>query len=222
MYMNYAISEIIDLIHTWIQFIVFALCAMLAARRSFLNPNDWLNRLLAGAFLCLSLSDLLWDLYQSVLDDYPMGFTASDLSWLGYYCFLIVINVTLTSKWSAENRRSARRIFPPSLIAPVLAVLFHASYYLLHGSFYINLIYCIAFTPLAYTTFRQFLASGRETGVQPNLHRYHAMVLLFITAEQVMYLLSALDLYDASILLDMALTVSALLIIRAAKGGAAE
>jgi hypothetical protein len=220
MYMDYAVSEIIDLIHTWIQFLVFATSAVIAAQRSFRNPKDWMNRLLSGAFLCLSLSDLLWDLYQSVLHDYPMGFTASDMSWLGFYCFLIVINFTLMSKWLPADRHAARRIFLPSLIAPVLALLFHASYYLLHGSFYINLIYCIAFTPLAYTTFCQFLASGGKAGVQAGLHRYHAMVLLFITAEQLMYLLSALDLYDASILLDMVLTVSALLIVRAAKGGA--
>jgi hypothetical protein len=220
--MNLPFSETVDLIHTWVQFLVFAAAAAIAARRFLRDPKDWLNRLLAGAFLCLSLSDLLWNLYQTILSDYPMGFTASDLSWLGYYWFLLSINLSLTTKWTAEDKRAARKSALPALVAPLLAVLFHLSFYLLHGDFLINLVYCAAFAPLAYTSLRLYLAGGGLVGIQPHLRRFHARVLLFLACEEVMYLLSALDLYDASILFDMALTVSALLIVDAAKGGAGE
>jgi hypothetical protein len=220
--MDFPFSETVDLIHTWVQFFVFAAAAFIALRRSLRNTKDWLNRMLAGAFLCLALSDLLWNLYQTILHEYPMDFTASDISWIGYYWFLLSINYSLTAKWTAEDKQTANRFFPISLIAPVLAVLFHLSFYLLHGDLIINAIYCAAFAPLAYSAFHLFLASGRRTGIQPNLHRYHGMVLLFLASEEIMYLLSALDFYDASILCDMALTASALLIVNAAKGGAGE
>jgi hypothetical protein len=220
--MDYPLSEIVDLIHTWVQLFVFAAAGLITARRALRDPGDWLNRLLAGAFLCLTLSDLLWNLYQTILGDYPMGFTASDISWIGYYCFLLAVNFTLTAKWRPEETRAARRLIPLSLIAPVLAVLFHAAFYLLHGDLFINAIYCAAFAPLAYSTFRLFLASGRETGIQTSLRSYHGRVLLFLASEEVMYLLSAFDLYDASILLDMLLTASALLIVDGAKGGAVK
>ncbi|MDR0839408.1 MAG: hypothetical protein LBN99_07170 [Oscillospiraceae bacterium] len=186
------------------------------------NTKDWLNRMLAGAFLCLALSDLLWNLYQTILHEYPMDFTASDISWIGYYLFLLSINFSLTAKWTAEDKRVTRHFLPLSLIAPVLATLFHLSFYLLHGDLIINAIYCAAFAPLAYTAFHLFLASGGRTSIQPRLHRYHGMVLLFLASEEIMYLLSALDFYDVSILFDILLTLSALLIVNAAKGGAGE
>jgi hypothetical protein len=220
--MDHPVFEVIDLIHTWIQLLVFAAAAVIAVRRSLRDPKDWLNRMLAGAFLCLTVSDLLWDLYQTILSSYPMDFTASDISWIGYYCFLLAINLTLTQSWAPEVKRKARGLFPLTLVAPVLAVMFHVSFVLLHGSPFINAIYCAAFTPLAYTSFRLFLASGRQVGIQPHLRHYHAMVLLFLACEEVMYLLSAFDMYDESILLDMMLTVFALLIVSAAKGGAEE
>lgn len=213
--------ETIDLINQFIQLVCMAAAAVISARRSMRRGGAWFYQLLTGAFGCYFLGDLFYTLHFMILRDYAVGFSAADLSYLGSYCFLLSIDLGLTGEWTDAEKQSVKRYRRAALMAPAAVVILHIVYVYLAGNPVNNALFCIPLAYLSYYSLLLFLMSGRGGEGAPSMHRYHGTVLLFLFAENMMFLTSSFGLDAPFIVFAAMMSVTVLLISRAAGKGAA-
>jgi len=213
--------ETIDLINQFIQLACMAAATALAARRAMRNRESWFFQLLAGAFGCYFLGDLYYTLHLLILGDYAVGFSAADLSYLGSYSFLLSIGLGLTGEWSNADKRAAKQYRRAALTAPAVIILLHILYVYLSGNPVNNALFCVPLAFLAYYTLLLFLTGGKDKKNEPSLRGYHWTVLLFLFVENMMFLTSSLGFELLFIVFDIMMSVTVLLMVRAAGKGAA-
>jgi len=214
--------ETIDLIHQFIQLACTGAVTILAARYAIARRGDWFFQLLAGAFGCYFLGDLFYTLHMLITGVYPAGFSADDLSYVSSYCFLLSIGLGLTGEWTDAQKEDAKKYRRVSLTGPVIVVLLHAAYAYMAGNLLYNALTCVPLAFLSYYTLLLFLSAGEGYGPRPSLRRYHGTVLLYLFAECMMFLTSSFGSYEAFMVFDVLMSVTVLLMLRAAGKEAAH
>ena len=209
--------ETIDLINQFMQLGCMAVATVLATRHAIRNDGEWFFQLLAGAFGCYFLGDLFYTLHLLILSDYAVGFSVADLSYLGSYCFLLSISLGLTGEWTDSDKRVAKPYRRVALTAPLIILLLHVAYVYLAGNPVNNALFCILLSFLAYYTLLLFLMSGKGTENEPSLRGYHGMVLFFLFVENMMFLISSLGFGIPFLAFDIMMSVTVLLMVRAAR-----
>jgi hypothetical protein len=212
--------EALDMANNLLQIVVVA-GATAAAARCAAERRAVVFALLAGALGCFLLGDVFYTLHLRLANDAPIIFSAADLSYLGFYAFLIAVCLERIHGWDAARRQRARAYRRVAFVAPILTILFHIAYIAIYPDIlFNNLIYCALMSVLTYYVFWLFLASG---GGDARSHRpmraYHGIVLSYLFIELVMYLFSSLGLPAPAIALDFVLTFFYPPVVRALKKG---
>ena len=179
-------TETIHLINQFIQIACLSAVAVLSARRS-----GWLFRLLAGAFSCYLLGDVFYMLHMWIYGQFPSGFSVAYLSYIGTYFFLITIDLWLAGEWTNEQKKTMRPYRRISMAAPTVVVVLHLIYYIRDGGFFINLLFCVPLSLLAYYSLLILLSGGAQSGLGAPPWWYHGAVLLFVLVENMMFLSSS-------------------------------
>jgi len=208
--------ETIDLIHQFIQLACTGIVTILAVRHALACRGDWFFQLLAGAFGCYFLGDLFYTLHILITGGYPAGFSADDFSYVSSYCFLLSIGLGLTGEWTDAQKKAAKRYRRVSLVGPAIVVLLHIANVYTAGYLLYNVITCVPLAFLAYYTLLLFLSDSEGYGPRPSLRRYHGTVLLYLFAECMMFFTSCIDSYEAFMVFDVLMSVTVLLMLRAA------
>ena len=170
-----------DIISCIIQLIVLATLVVWLIRQ---DNKPWLFQFIAGAFGCYFLGTLFWTLHFFIRNDWPRGFSAADLSYIGFYCFFLTATMGLKTMWLDEEDSRARSGRLIALAAPAVVIAFHAAYVLLAGGIINNILYCIPLSFLFYHSLLGFIAGGVY-------RRYHAAVLTVFILELLIFLVSS-------------------------------
>jgi len=208
----------IDLINQFLQLGCMAAATILAACLAIRRPGAWFYQQLTGAFACYFLGDLFYTLYLLILNDYAPGISAAGVSYIGSYCFLLSIGLGLTGEWTEADKRSAKPYRRISFIAPVVVILLYLANVCLAGNPVINALFSIPLAFLAYYTLLLFLTSKKSA---PSIRGYHRTVLLFLFAENMMFLTSSFGFDIPFMVFDFMMSFTVLLMLRAAKKGVA-
>jgi len=209
-------TETIHLINQFIQIACLSAVTLLSARRS-----GWLFRLLTGAFGCYLLGDIFYMLHIWIYGQFPSGFSVAYLSYIGTYFFLLTIDLWLAGEWTDIQKKALRPNVRISLIAPAAVVILHLVYYIRDGGFFINLLFCVPLSLLAYYSLLMLLAGGAKSGLEPPSRRYHGAVLLYVLAENMMFLSSSLGSDAIYIAFDFIMSATLVITYRAAAKEAA-
>ena len=151
------------------------------------KTERWLFQIIAGAFGCYFLGTLFWTLHFFIRNDWPRGFSAADLSYIGFYCFFLTAAIGAKTMWLDEEKTRAKRSRFISLAAPAVVIAFHMTYVLLAGGLINNILFCIPLSFLFYHTFTGLIAGGVY-------RRYHAVVLAVFSLELLIFLVSSFGL----------------------------
>ena len=174
-------ETIADIISCIIQLIVLGALVIWAVRQT---KEPWLFQILAGAFGCYFLGTLFWTLHFFIRNDWPRGFSAADLSYIGFYCFFITAAIGLKAMRTDAERARAGHYRLAALAASAVVIAFHAAYVLLAGGLVNNILYCIPLSFLLYHSLSGFIAGGAY-------RRYHSAVLIVFTLELIIFLVSS-------------------------------
>ena len=172
-----------DIISCIIQLIVLGFLVVWAVWKT---EKTRLPQILAGAFGCYFLGTVFWTLHFFIRNDWPRGFSAADLSYIGFYCFFITAAMDLKAMRTDGERARARakRNRLAALAASAVVLAFHTAYVLLAGGLVNNILYCIPLSFLLYHALSGFIAGGAY-------RRYHAAVLTTFTLELIILLVSS-------------------------------
>jgi len=170
-------EKIIEFADCFVQLGVLAFIVVWSARQT---KEIWLFRLMMYAFACFFFGTLFWTLHIFVTGGWPQGFSASYLSFLGFYCFFIAVEAGLKEKWTDEQRAAAQRHRKTALLGPAVVVVFHASYILLGGRPVLRTIFCVFLSLLFYHVLLGFFAGGAY-------RRYHVVALVAFILELMVY-----------------------------------
>ena len=151
------------------------------------TAEPWLFQILAGAFGCYFLGNLFWTLHVLITEDWPRGFSAADLAFIGHYCFFLMAAMGLKSMWTDEECVRAKRDRLAALAASAVVIVLHAVYVLLAGGLVNNVLYCIPLSFLFYHSVLGYCAGGVY-------RRYHAVILAVFTLELIIFLVSSFGL----------------------------
>ena len=170
---GYPIGELIlDLTQTVIlAFITITMMRLASSREGVL-----VYKLIAWAFGCFFMALVFWIPHYYIMQDWPQGIiAASDLGFIGFYCFFISAHFALAEMHGDERVRTVRRYRLVSLAAPIVTVLFFVSY-ILHGDTIIgNIFYAAPLSVWSYLTLRAFL-ENKNSPSRP----YYGLVLAMI------------------------------------------
>ncbi|MCL2105528.1 MAG: hypothetical protein FWH26_00425 [Oscillospiraceae bacterium] len=203
-------ESLFDIISCAVQLVALAVLVGWAMRQ---KRELWLFQFIAGAFGCYFLGTLFWTLHYFIANDWPRGFSAADLSDIGFYCFFMTASIRLKAGWTQAERVRAGRWRFAALAAPVVVIAFHAAYVLLAGGLVNNALYCIALCFLFYCTLIGVIAGGVYC-------RYHITVLAVFALELIIFFVSSFG-FDALYYVFTYMQMAAwFLIIPAAKKGA--
>lgn len=215
-------NDIMVLITEYGQTVALVALAIWALRCAATRPRPWLFQLLAGAFGCFFLGNLYLILHSWVMDDWAFVFSPADISWLGLYSFLIAIDTGLMSEWTQQERERAKRARRRAWLGPVVVIVFHIGNHLLYSEIWFNnLIFGIVLSILGYYAFLMFFVSRGQDGIQPAMHRYHRIVLVFLITELILFLITSFDYYPLALyyFLLVVITAELALMVPAAKKG---
>ena len=174
-------ETIVDIISCVIQLIVLGFIVVWAVRQT---EETRLFQIIAGAFGCYFLGTLFWTLHFFIRNDWPRGFSAADLAFIGHYCFFLMAAMWLKSMWTDGEHARAKHGRFIALFAPVVVIAFHAVYVLLAGGLINNILFCIPLSFLFYHSLSGYIAGGAY-------RRYHAAVLIVFTLELIIFLVSS-------------------------------
>jgi len=176
----------VDITASIIQAALLVVLVIWAARHI---RDSWLFTIIFSAFGCYLLGMVFWVLHYFVMGDWPRGFSASDVSFLGYFCFLIAAAVGLLGQLGESARAQLKRQRILALIGPLTVVLFHSAYLLLAGGLVNNLLYCLIMAVLAYYNLLGLLAAKK--GLGGSWRRYYRVMLVLMGLELLMFLVSS-------------------------------
>ena len=198
----------IDEIAAWLEMGVDAVITLLAVFIAYRYREFWLFKLLIGAYGCLLMGDLFAALHYTITGVWPFIFSAADISYLGFYCFLIAIDLELLGALKEQERQVAQQYRYTALIAAVVVILCNIWYITIYPDIIIcYIIYCIPFSFLGYYTLLLFLTSRKTRGEAPSMYAYHTMVSLYIVMELVMWYISSITVSEIHLLLSIVATL---------------
>jgi hypothetical protein len=113
-----------------IQIVCLVILIIQGLRMSRKNQGGLIYKLIVGAFCCYLMGAVFWFFYYGLTGDWPQVFSAADLSWLGFYSFMLAANLSLIEKWTEEQKHAAKKTRLPALAVPVVALWFHIQYVL--------------------------------------------------------------------------------------------
>lgn len=186
---------------------------MLAGWSAFRSREAWVWWPLLGAYVCLFLGFVFWTLYLVIFGWYPDGFSVSDVSNVGFFCFLIVVALGRMRELpqQAKQHTGVRRAAWAAAGLVMAAIL---ACYVLAGGLLLNLLYGVPLSFLAYYTAILLACDS------PGFRRYHGMIALFLFVDLLLFLMSAMILYTVYFVFDFMLAVVLALIVPAARRGA--
>ena len=183
---GYPLNEFIT---DMIQAAVLVCLIVMAARLALLDRSVLVYKLIAGAFGCYFMALVFWIPHYYIMQDWPQGIiAASDLGFIGSYCFFLSAHFALAEKQSNEQKRAEQRYRFAALAAPVVTVLFFVSYILLEGSIIANILYAAPVAVWSYFSLRSFLAGKKSPA-----RLYYGLVLIAILLELLVFEVSFFD-----------------------------
>jgi len=216
--------NLLDTVITWAQVGVLGVClvvALLFAHRF----ADEAYRLLAGAFLCYALGNLFYNFYLIIKGIYPYYLSVADLSWVSVYIFLTSACLHWLGSMPDEERRRLRRHRWPAL--GLTAAAFVPAYAFMISwdptSTVNNLLY--ASTGFILTYFALWLLLGAWLDdVYPRLRGYHIAVLGLVLGQLIGMVSTCLPLplYNVYYVVDAAMIVLPVVLLRALRKGVSE
>ena len=177
---GYPISELIlDLIQT----AILAYLALAMMRLASSCGGKLAYKLIAWAFGCYFMALVFWIPHYYIMQDWPQGIiAASDLGFVGFYCFFISAHFALSEKHSDERKHAERRYRFISLAAPIVTVSFFVLY-ILHGDTVIgNIFYAVPLAIWSYITLKAFLAGKKSPS-----RFYYGLVLVMILMAMIVF-----------------------------------
>ena len=177
---GYPLGELIlDLIQTAILAYLTIAMTQLASKRE----DILAYKLIAWAFGCFFMALVFWIPHYYIMQDWPQGIiAASDLGFIGFYCFFISAHFALSEKHSDEHKQAERRCRLVSLAAPVVTVLFFITYILQGDTVIGNILYAAPLAIWSYFTLRAFLAGKKSPA-----RLYYGLVLVTILMEMFVF-----------------------------------
>jgi len=170
---------ILDLIQTAILAYLTIAMARLASKRG----DILAYKLIAWAFGCFFMALVFWIPHYYIMQDWPQGIiAASDLGFIGFYCFFISAHFALSEKHGDERFKEERRYRLVSFAAPIVTVLFFIAYILQGDTVIGNIFYTAPLAVWSYFTLRVFLAGKKSPA-----RLYYGLVLLTILLELLVF-----------------------------------
>ena len=215
-----AIEEILN----FIQFGMLAAVTVLTVKAIYQHRGVRMLVLLGGAYACFLMGDLFITLYYIIIGDWPFVFSVADISYIGMYCFLIVIALEHIGAWTGEQRQTAKHYRYAAIVAPVCVVLSLAACVVFYPDIlFACIMYCIPLPFLGYYSLLAFFVSRKTRDEKPSMYSYHKTVLLFLLIELVMFMLSSYMytdiMYLINYILDFLIYVPTVMLLPALRKG---
>ena len=111
-----------------------------------------------------------------LLSDIPPIFYVSEVGWLSGYMFLLVLQITLSSKEERKYKPAAAWI-APAIGIPLMI------FYMHWGDILLNILWCGMMTVIGWQAIRGLCWDKKRTGELGNMSYFHFSVLAVFTAE---------------------------------------
>lgn len=207
----------LDMIDTWLQTLVLAVCAVIGIRTCLTERKRRKYIYITCALSSGMLGDLTYALFIWITGDYPHGFSAADLSYIGAYLFFTAADLYFMEKWTPERRQAAKRYRKWAWAGVACTVAVNAAMlielYIWDYDIASSLIYLLPICILAYFAVLVFFADDKEN------RPYHITVLIFLFAELMMFLSSSFGINFVYYFFDIAWTALFPFIIPMARKG---
>ncbi len=181
---------LIDWIECLLQLLCMGFCSIWAMRSALRCRESWFFQLIAGAFACYFLGTLFYTLHFWITGDWPKGISPSDLSFFGSYTFFFTADRGLIHTWNPSQRKALGAYRFKALLAPGIMVIAHIIIIWVSSGLLNNLLYTLTLSFLSYNAILLFMAE-RDPNGDSTFHNYHIAELLFITAEVLIFVVSA-------------------------------
>lgn len=215
-----AFLTVLDQVYLWVAMVIEMVLIALSLWYAQRYRPAWLFYLLAGVNASFFMGGVFVTLHYAIASEYPLIFSAADLSYIGMYCFLIAIDLTLVGAWSETQRQTAQKYKRVSLLGAAVVVVFHIIYIAIYPEIALNyVLYCIPLAFLGYHALLMALVSRETRNEKLSLYGYHKTVLLFLAVELLMFLSSSIGIWPLTSALWIVLEVPIIrLTITARKG----
>lgn len=144
----------------------------------------------AGAMFCFLLGEVYWLTYLSIEGAPPSGFHVTDLSFIGYYLFLITGDFGLMNGIICKEAGKRRARFA-ALAAPAAMVVLSAALIQLGRNAFTTIVYLIPSGILTYFALRNLLVA-RQSPTAAKMRGYYACNLLVVFLIELSYVCGVL------------------------------
>ena len=184
----YTLEEILS----YIQFGMLTVVTLLTLRAVYRNRGVRLLILLGGAYACFLMGDLFLAFHYMIIGEWPYIFSAADISYIGLYCFLIAVSLEHSGDWTEEQRQAAKQYRQAALIAPAVVILSLIMCIVFYPDILFNcILYSLPLSFLGYYSLLSFFVARKTREEKPSMYFYYIAVLLFLSVELGMFMVSS-------------------------------
>lgn len=186
----FASLQSLELILDWIQLgcLLIALGIMIDYIRK--DKDNLFYQLQIGAVVCFVLGQIFWAMHLLILGYDNNSFGISDISWIGFYLFLLSGVSSILSQTVKKKLKVSTKIKIIALIAPVMIITTSILQYLYYvdktiGGILYVMLYTAVMAPLSYYSFLLMIIPYGENTLLKALRPYNAVVLALLTTDVV-------------------------------------
>lgn len=211
--------KIINVVVESTQLLCATVSLVMAITCIYKRKDEMMYKIIAQALVCFILGEVYWVLHMFVKGYEQLGsFSISDLSWIGFYIFLLSIDYSLLSTAFKSERRNIKYVLR-SIIAPVIIIDASILLYITGDSLFYTIIYCIPTVLLAYFSMKYLISPTVGKGCATPLRLYNLIILLILLFDNLVCLATSYDIGDAVYILKLCFAMLLLLIVPAAYKG---
>lgn len=184
----------IEFIQLLCAFVSFVLVILFYIRRK----DVFIYSLLIKALGCFLLGELYWVLHLYIKGYEQLGtFSISDLSWIGFYIFLLSIYSSVFHKHTAIKSPKFRKYSILAFIAPIFIVVTSILLYITGDDLFYTLIYCLPTSFLGYISMKYILLPSKSATYINPFRKFNVVVGLIILLDNLSCLLTNFGFIDA-------------------------
>lgn len=195
----------IDLVNEAVQIIVLLVGIFIGFLLYIKKGRDEKYIYIVSAFICIVMGDFVYTLYLWINGEFPDGFSAADLSYIGACVFFIVADFNFIESWGEEKKKNIRTA---RIYAFAAACFAFATYAVMIIELYIwkypiwnSIVYLPFILALAYYTVLCFFADI------PQNKPYHFVIILLVFSDLMMSLFSSFGIDAVYIVFDCVWTL---------------
>lgn len=201
--------DTLELCNNILQIISLCILTLLSGHMALKQPNRLPLVCFTGAMLCYFLGDVFWTLYFAIKEYFPQYISASDISFVAAYIFLIVLSIVLQREYAHQESTKKAKIWAG--ITAIFVLVDCWICYLLVGGFFWNLMYALPLAILGYVTVINIFDFEKTKNFY---FYYHIGALVFVILNNLMFLVSSMGWNNLYIACDFLTTINFIFMLR--------